>query len=122
MGAGGSATQCNLFTNASQRISRVNTGNATGVVTDSSTAAGFWGASRGAATSFLYRYAGATTSFTVNSNGTGAANHGVFSNVGTGGASFDGRISFYSIGENIDLTKLDARVTTLMTALATALP
>jgi len=124
MGAGGSAAQCNLFTNASQRISRINNGVAAGVgvVTDSSTAAGFWGASRGATANFLCRYAGTTTSFTVGSSGTALNNHGVFSNVGTGGASFNGRISFYSIGENIDLTKLDARLTILMTALDTALP
>jgi hypothetical protein len=34
----------------------------------------------------------------------------------------DCRLSFYSIGENLDLAKLDARVSTLMTALTAAIP
>ena len=32
------------------------------------------------------------------------------------------RLSFYSIGENLDLAKLDSRVSTLMTDIAAATP
>jgi hypothetical protein len=35
---------------------------------------------------------------------------------------FDGRLSFYSIGENLNLSLLEARLDTLMTDLATAIP
>jgi hypothetical protein len=90
------------------------------VFTDSSTTAGFWGASRGASTSFLYRYAGVTNSLTNNSTSHPVGSHGVFSRDGAGssGASFNGRLSFYSIGENLDLSKLDTRISNLMTDLA----
>jgi hypothetical protein len=119
--AGSGSTQCNLFTNTTQRIYRVNSGSNTGAITDSSTTAGFWGASRGASTSYLYRYAGATTSVTLISTGHPVGNHGVFSNVGTGGASFNGRLSFYSIGEYLNLAALDTRVSNLMTAINAAI-
>jgi hypothetical protein len=45
----------------------------------------------------------------------------VFAN-GNGANQSAGRIAFYSIGEFLDLALLDTRVSTLMTALATALP
>jgi hypothetical protein len=45
----------------------------------------------------------------------------VFAN-GVGINNSAGRIAFYSVGEAIDLAALDTRVSTLMTALATALP
>ena len=118
---GGGSTQCNLFTNATQRIYRINSGSASGVFSDSSTTAGFWGASRGASTSFLYRYAGATNSLTNNSINPPAGSHGVFSRDAAGIPSFNGRLSFYSIGENIDLNKLDTRISNLMTDLAAAI-
>jgi hypothetical protein len=34
----------------------------------------------------------------------------------------DARIAYYSIGESLDLAKLDTRVSTLMTDLAAAIP
>jgi hypothetical protein len=39
----------------------------------------------------------------------------------TGGDLMDARLSYYSIGEAVDLTALDARLTTLMSAISTAL-
>jgi hypothetical protein len=41
---------------------------------------------------------------------------------GTTGNYSDGRLSFYSIGEHLDLAALDTRVSNLMTALAAAIP
>jgi hypothetical protein len=49
------------------------------------------------------------------------ANIGVFARA-DGGVPGDPRISFYSIGESLDLALLDARVTTLMNAFAAAIP
>ena len=46
---------------------------------------------------------------------------GVFNN-GSTAAYTNARISFYSIGESLDLALLDARVTTLMNAIAAAIP
>ena len=40
---------------------------------------------------------------------------------GTTGNYFDGRMSFYSIGESLDLALLDTRVSTLMTDLSAAI-
>jgi hypothetical protein len=118
---GAGSTQCNLFTNTTQRIYRINSGSATGAITDSSTTAGFWGASRNASTSYLYRYAGATTSNSLISTGHPANIHAVYARDVAGTASFNGRLSFYSIGENIDLNKLDTRISNLMTDFATAI-
>jgi hypothetical protein len=120
--AGAGSTQCNLITNSTQRIYRVNSGAASGVFTDSSTTDGFWGASRGASTSFFYRYAGSTTSSTNNSNGNTTALFGVYARDANGTPSFNGRLSFYSVGENLDLSALDTRVSNLMNALAAAIP
>jgi hypothetical protein len=39
-----------------------------------------------------------------------------------GGSYASDRISFYSIGENLNLAALETRLLNLMTALATALP
>jgi hypothetical protein len=41
---------------------------------------------------------------------------------GNGNTYTDARISFYSIGEALDLALLDARLITLMSALAAAIP
>jgi len=46
---------------------------------------------------------------------------GVFAEA-SGIAKTDARISFYSIGESLDLAKLDTRVSNLMTAIGAALP
>jgi len=120
---GAGSTQCNLFTNTTQRFSRINSGSATAGVSDILTTTGFWGASRGISTSFLYRYAGATTSVTNTSTATPVGNLAIYSRDSTGAISvFNGRFSFYSIGQNLDLALLDTRVSTLMTALAAAIP
>jgi hypothetical protein len=83
----------------------------------------FWGASRSGASAQVMRFNGANTSSSLTSSTPSSGAIGVFSRGGaTISSPTDSRISFYSIGENIDLAKLDTRVSTLMTALAAAIP
>jgi len=86
----------------------------------SSTSVGFKGQSRNIAASYILRVGGANSTRAVASSGNPSPNHFVFATGASG--SFDGRLSFYSIGESLDLAKLDSRVSTLMTDLAAAIP
>jgi hypothetical protein len=86
----------------------------------SSTSVGFKGQARNVAASYLLRVGGANSTRATPSSGNPSGNHFVFSNNPTG--SFDGRLSFYSIGENLNLAALDTRVSNLMTDLAAAIP
>lgn len=82
---------------------------------------GLKGTSRSLSTAWSIRSGGTTTTgnTTASVSPTGAA-IGVFAR---NNSSFsDARISFYSIGENLDLALLDTRVSTLMTDLAAAIP
>jgi hypothetical protein len=91
--------------------------------TDSVSSLYFWGVSRSGATAQVMRFNGANTNSSLASAAPSAGAIGVFSRGGASTSSpTDARISFYSIGENIDLDKLDTRVSTLMTALAAAIP
>lgn len=94
--------------------------------------AGFLGITRGVksgaglettstpSTKFAFRASGATANFSSNSS---TPRSGVFSLKGYNlGNASNARASFYSIGESIDLEKLDARVTKLMTTLSTVIP
>ena len=119
---GAGSTQCNLYTSTIQRFSRINSASSTVGVSDILTTTGFWGASRAVSTSFLYRYEGATTSVTNNSTANPVGVFSIYSRDSNGASGFsNGRFSFYSIGQNLDLAALDTRVSTLMTALAAAI-
>ena len=71
-----------------------------------------------------------SASYTIRSGGTNFAQSQVSSTTPSnaseifrrGGSNTDARMSFYSIGENLDLALLDTRVSTLMSNLATAIP
>jgi hypothetical protein len=83
-------------------------------------ALGLIGASRGSSASVTYRNNGTTTLLSYPSSSPVALNIAVFSRLN---ASFtSARLSFYSIGENLDLALLDTRVSNLMTALSAAIP
>jgi hypothetical protein len=91
---------------------------------NSADAVGFIGASRGGASSATARVEGVTTSSTVASDHVGAFNIIVFTQSVDGappGNSTISRMSFYSIGEDVTLSLLDARVTALMTAIDNAI-
>jgi hypothetical protein len=99
------------------------------------TTTGFLGASRGAnsdagtqtrltpSSHYVYRGGGATYDRFFNAS-TGASSEpikiGGFVNLG--GYEGNKRVSFYSVGASLDLSKLDARVTKLMTTLSTVIP
>lgn len=82
---------------------------------------GFHGMSRSSSTVVAGRVSSVTTIFSYSSTTPLNQTIGVFSN-GLGAAYTDARISFYSIGENLDLALLDTRVTQLMTDIGVAIP
>ena len=78
------------------------------------------GISRSVSTEFKTRYYGTTATTNSTSNSPSNFEYRLF---GTGGtANFNGRATFYSIGESLDLALLDNRVSTLMTDIGAAIP
>jgi hypothetical protein len=88
-------------------------------------ATGFAGLSRAAAGAYTYRTASASTSITQASETPSSDSIFVFARnngSGTPQGYLNSRLAFYSIGESLDLALLDARVTTLVNAIAAAIP
>jgi hypothetical protein len=83
--------------------------------------AGLWGASRNSGADVEWRYGGSTTLASVASVAPLAGIMAVFS-ANTPSNFTNGRLAFYSIGESLDLAKLDARVTALINAYGAAIP
>jgi hypothetical protein len=95
--------------------------NGNGNTFGSSTGTGFQGISRSSGSEYLYRLPGGQIGSIISASQTpGSGNIEVFS----GGSSLfaNARLAFYSIGEALDLALLDARVTTLISAYAAAIP
>jgi len=83
---------------------------------------GLIGISRNSATEFFARSNSATQTLSRTSSSPTSGNVGVFAR-GPGGQEYsNGRLAFYSIGEDLDLAKLDTRVTALINAIAAAIP
>ena len=90
-----------------------------------SSATGFMGVSRSNTTTQSARILGTTTVASISSTAPGADSYFVFANNNLGGGPSlfsTARLAFYSIGEAIDLAKLDSRVTDLITAFGAAIP
>jgi hypothetical protein len=84
---------------------------------------GFLGLTRSSAAQFTARVSGANTLIGASSSATFSTNVTLFARNAAAPNSFaDARISFYSIGESLDLAVLDARISTLMATLATVIP
>jgi len=83
--------------------------------------AGFFGGARFNSTESAIRNGGVTITESHASEVPTSAPLGVFA-AGTGATPSDPRLAFYSIGESLDLAKLDARVTDLITAIGVAIP
>lgn len=83
---------------------------------------GFKAVSRSTSSAWTARTNGSNTLFSVASRTRLAANIAIFSRTVAANLPSNGRYSFYSLGESLDLAKLDSRVSTLMTAIATAIP
>jgi hypothetical protein len=84
--------------------------------------AGFIGMSRNNSANFNERNAGVTSNITRASQSPFAGNVFVFLSNGSTTVHSNARLAFYSIGESLDLALLDARVTTLINAIAAAIP
>jgi len=81
----------------------------------------FAGIARSNTSNFVSRFAQTNTTHTNTSGSTTATNYTVFA-LPTPTYYSNGRFAFYSIGESLDLAKLDARVTDLINAFGAAIP
>ena len=117
-------SQLAITPDASQIATRLNT--FTGIASNLYSGVGFYGVSRNNSATYLVRGSATSNTVTMASQTPNTANTGVFmrgKNPGAGPTQFfDGRVSFYSIGEAIDLAQLDTRVSALMTAIDGAIP
>ena len=83
-------------------------------------ATGFIGATRSSSATITYRFSATNTS--ASSTSQTPVNEIIDVFRGAASQYTDARLSFYSIGESLDLAKLDTRVTDLMTAIGAAIP
>ena len=84
------------------------------------TSIGLYGMSRSASASFQFRANGVTDTITNTSETPFNQNNTVFGRIGA--AETNGRLSFYSIGDSLNLTSLDSRVSALMSSINSAIP
>ena len=83
----------------------------------------FLGFSRNSSANFTVRLNNASSLITGASTATtSVGNYFVFNRSGGSDYFYNGRLSFYSIGEHLDLALLDARISTLMTDIGAAIP
>ena len=97
---------------------------ATFVPSDTATT-GFRGISRSSSASFIYRRANTNETANIVSFAVTHQSLGMFArrrNTGAYDNYSDARLAFYSIGESLDLARLDARVTDLINAIGVAIP
>jgi hypothetical protein len=106
-----------LFGSASYRFNSIN---GSGLTSNVSPSSGFKGANRNNSASFERRNATSTLTVTDQSRTPLNAAFNVFRRAS--GNYTNARLSFYSIGESLDLALLNTRVSTLMTDLAAAIP
>lgn len=83
---------------------------------------GFLGSSRSVSGSFTFRVNGGNNTVTATSQSTTWQDHHVFALLASGASPTNARLSFYSIGENLNLALLDTRVSALMTAFNRYIP
>lgn len=80
-------------------------------------AVGLIGISRPSSVNYIRRVSNTNTTVAVASTGTNSANVAVFARDTAGASVWGGRAAFYSLGENLNLALLDARLATLMSDL-----
>jgi hypothetical protein len=108
-----------LFDNVSPSADTIRVNSVVSIITlQYGSGATFVGASRSSGTSASYRFSGTTNSVLNASSAPSNENLILYRFTNYSSA----RIAFYSIGESIDLEKLDSRVTILMSNIATAIP
>jgi hypothetical protein len=85
----------------------------------------FFGISRASSSSYTARQGGSNTTATRSSETLSATTSKIFAGrlqLGSPNAPTDARLAFYSIGESLDLSLLDTRVSTLISAIDAAIP
>ena len=94
------------------------------IIAGKGAATGFIGTKRNVPSEFNFRANNANTIHSIASELPLAANTYVFAANDLGGIAFptNARLSFYSIGESLDLAALDTRVSDLITAIGAAIP
>jgi len=116
-GAGGAAGITQLYGNPSlARNNQTSLANSIGAA-----ATGLFGTSRNSGTSYAARLGGVQTTVNVISDTPNNANFFVFT-LPTLTYFTTARLAFYSIGESLDLARLDGRVTDLINAFAVTIP
>jgi phospholipase/lecithinase/hemolysin len=107
-------------TSTTLRFFRISSfGTETGI-SDTTAVNGFWGAAGTSNTSVIGRYNSINNALTVTDTAQVSGNLQVFAR---SGADFtDARLSYYSIGESLNLALLDARITALINAIAASIP
>jgi hypothetical protein len=119
LGAGGRIWMLNNISGGLNLKNRINlTGGTT--ITSEGTTAGFKGHSRSSSTNTTIRTSQTNTTNTTASTTLVSGTIAVFSD-GASARYSDARMSFYSLGTNVDLALLDTRITALMTTLNTIL-
>ena len=86
---------------------------------------GLYGVTRNSSSTITARSAQVSNSASQGSTTPSSINYGVQARIqpnGTVNAYSNARLAFYSIGESLDLAKLDTRVSNLMTAIGAAIP
>jgi hypothetical protein len=97
-------------------------------ITGAGSATAFIGTSRNTSGSYTARHGGSNSTLTQASEANANAKYGVFREVdgstqgGMDATYSNARLAFYSIGESLNLALLDTRVTTLVNAIAAAIP
>ena len=105
-----------IYTNAANLITQ---SRANAVISGAATDNNFIGWSRSTSTGYNSRVNSVTTAQVLASTSVANVNIGVFARTAPSIYSTD-RLAFYSIGQSLNLAKLDARVSTLMTAIGAA--
>lgn len=112
-----------LYADSSQAIACLNNFNV-GVGSAAATPTGLFGASRSAAANYIMR--SKEVNYTLSASSGAVINTSLYvfaENRNNSPSSFSApRLSFYSAGQSLTLSGLDARLTTLMAALAAAIP
>jgi hypothetical protein len=121
MGAGGAENGAS-FIGIGTAVLLTRSRNTTGVAGSSLTTATNVGLSRASASEYSTRCVGLTNTTTQASQTPVAGDIHVFQRNAASPLTTDARLAFYSIGEAIDLALLDTRVTTLINAIAAAIP
>ena len=96
--------------------------NSSGFQTTTYSGTGFAGLSRNSGSSYVARINSTNATFGEASAFPSSETYGLFKEATGAGPASNGRLAFYSIGESLDLAKLDTRVSNLITAIGAAIP